>query len=366
MLRQSLKFLPGIRGFFTAVGAEIENVGTTSQLAVKNGARITVVMPVYNAAPFLEQSLEPLLGMIERSEIFELIVVDDHSTDDSAKVAKRLGARVLSTEGRSGPGAARNLAASHAAGDILWFVDADVIVHADAASKIAKDFSDPTTAAVFGSYDDRPPARNFLSQYKNLIHRYYHQHGKREASTFWAGCGAIRKAQFLEARGFDTERYNRPSIEDIELGYRLRANGHRILLNPSVQGTHLKHWSFFNLIHTEVIRRAIPWSRLMLQESGLIDDLNVSISERLRAVLAGLLALACIAAITGLVAWWVPVIFLLAVVAGNWQLTCFFYQRRGALFTVGALLFHQLYYLYSAAAYAWAWLGHQASRLVRS
>ena len=61
----------------------------------------------------------------------------------------------------------------------------------------------------------------FLSQYKNLVHHFYHHRGKREASTFWSGCGAVRKQAFLDAGGFDVERYTRPSIEDIELGYRL-------------------------------------------------------------------------------------------------------------------------------------------------
>ena len=323
-------------------------------------------MPVYNAARFLEQCLSPLLGMMARSEIAELIVVDDNSTDNSVEVATVLGARVLRTKGRLGPGAARNLGASHAAGDILWFVDADVIVHADAALKIIEDFSDLTVAAVFGSYDDRPPARNFLSQYKNLVHRYYHQRGKREASTFWAGCGAVRRAQFLEAEGFDTRRYNRPSIEDIELGYRLRESGKRILLNPTVQGTHLKQWTFFTLIHTEVACRAIPWARLMMEKSGLTNDLNVSVGERWRAVLAGLFVLFCIAAFTRLVVWWVPVVGFFVVVAGNWQLARFFYQHKGMWFAFEALLFHQLYYLYSTAAYLWTWLDYQVLRSIRT
>jgi hypothetical protein len=70
---------------------------------------------------------------------------------------------------------------------------------------------------VFGSYDDSPPAPAFTAQYKNLIHRYYHQRPRREASTFWAGCGAVRRSVFLGLEGFDVERYRVPSIEDIEL-----------------------------------------------------------------------------------------------------------------------------------------------------
>lgn len=334
-------------------------------VSAAKGSGISVIMPVYNGARFLAQTLDPLLRMVKRNEVLEVIVVDDNSTDQSAELARKSGVRLLRTEGRSGPGAARNLAAPQALGDILWFVDSDVIVHDDAASRIIKHMSDSTVAAVFGSYDDRPRAQNFLSQYKNLVHRYYHQRGNQEASTFWAGCGAVRKARFLEAGGFDTQRYDRPSIEDIELGYRLRAGGHRILLSPAVQGTHLKHWTFFSLLHTEIFRRAIPWSLLMLQQSGLINDLNVSVGERLRAVLAGIFVVACLTAVFGLVSWWVPAAVLLAVIAGNWRLARYFVQHKGILFAIGAVLFHQLYYLYSAGAYLWAWMGHRLSLTFR-
>ena len=322
-------------------------------------------MPVFNGSGFLEQSLRPLIEMLGRKEILEVIVVDDGSTDGSAKMAERLGARTLHTGGRLGPGAARNLAAEEAAGDIVWFVDADVIVHPDAADRICEDFSEPTVSAVFGSYDDRPTAENFLSQYKNLVHRFYHQHGKSDASTFWAGCGAVRTDHFREAGGFDTRRYTRPSIEDIEFGYRLCASGKRVLLNPSVQGTHLKHWTLFSLVHTDIVRRAIPWSRLMLENSGFIDDLNVSVGERLRAVLAGLFAFTCIAALLNLIDWWLFAGTLIAVFACNWKLARYFQRRKGTMFAVAAVLFHQIYYLYSSAAYVWAWFGHHFSRLLR-
>ena len=57
-----------------------------------------------------------------------------------------------------------------------------------------------------------------VSQYRNLLHHFVHQHGHAEASTFWAGCGAIRRAAFDAVGGFDAARFPRPSIEDIELG----------------------------------------------------------------------------------------------------------------------------------------------------
>src|SRR5262245_102806 len=206
--------------------------------------RISVIMPAHNAAHYMEKSFPPLMKMLLDGALTEVIVVDDCSTESSTtELARRHGARTIRTWRNSGPGAARNLAAKEALGDILWFVDADVIAHKDGPERIRHALTDPTVIAVFGSYDDEPPAPGFAAQYKNLTHHFYHQRANREASTFWAGCGAVRRSVFLDLNGFDVERYQRPSIEDIELAYRIRAAGGRIVLDPRFYGTHLKAWT---------------------------------------------------------------------------------------------------------------------------
>lgn len=320
------------------------------------GQDIDIIMPVYNGAEFIVKSLPPLLAMKQRGEVREVIVVDDSSVDSSAKIAEELGARVISTGGRLGPGAARNQAAAVAKGGLLWFVDSDVIVHDDAVEHLLSGFSNDSVVAVFGSYDDQPAAQNFLSQYKNLVHHHYHNRGRAEASTFWAGCGAVRKKAFLDVGGFDVDTYKRPSIEDIDLGYRLIKAGGQIRLVASVKSSHLKVWRLFNLIHTEVFCRAIPWSRLMLTRGGLVNDLNVSATERLKAMLAGLLLLALAASVTGILSWWIVWVLMVLALVANKDLFLLFNRRKGLLFALGGVAFHQLYYLYSGIAFVYSWL----------
>jgi glycosyltransferase involved in cell wall biosynthesis len=327
-----------------------------SENAASSPLAVSVIMPVYNGEHVLRASLAPLAAMRRSGEIAEIIVVDDGSTDASAAVAREFGASVLTSGGRLGPGGARNAAAPGALGDILWFVDADVVVHDDAAGALATAFESTGAAAVFGSYDDRPSGENFLSQYKNLVHHFYHHGGRGEADTFWAGCGAIRKEVFLASGGFDAKTYPYPSIEDIELGYRLRDRGCRIVLAPEIQGTHLKIWRLGNLLHTDTMRRALPWSRLIHSRSRLPDALNVGVGERIKAALAAALVVATALAASRLAPLWAPLALLFAVAIANARLFDFFRRARGPLFAIGAVAFHQFYYLYSSAVYVGCWL----------
>ncbi len=141
---------------------------------------ISVVIPAYNAAHYLPLVLPPLLNMLYDGEICEVLVVDDQSTDDTVAVAREMGATVVINPVNGGPGVARNLAAQHAKGDILW----DVIAWPGGAEHILPAFDDPEIVAVFGSYDETPSGQTWISKYKNLTHRYYHQRGNEEATTF--------------------------------------------------------------------------------------------------------------------------------------------------------------------------------------
>src|SRR5262249_38107054 len=157
---------------------------------------------------------------------------------------------------------------------------------------------------------------------------FVHQQGSADAGTFWTGCGAVRRQAFESLGGFDPRQ---PSMEDIELGYRLRAQGHRILLDKDLFVKHLKVWRFLGMLRTDILGRAVPWSRLLLQRKQMTDDLNLSRHHRASALLAGLtvplLLLApleprLLVALAGALA---------AIVALNHDLYAFFVRKRGSL-----------------------------------
>jgi len=185
---------------------KLQNGGDVRVIPADTASRsICVIVPAFNAALHLKRVLKPLMEMLEASDVQEVIVVDDCSHDTTAKIAREIGANILTTPQNGGPSVARNLAAKSTDKSILWFVDADVIVWPDGAGKIRAAFSEPGVKAVFGSYDEAQDGTPWFSRYKNLTHRFYHQNARREASTFWAGCGAVDAELFRDIGGFDVE-----------------------------------------------------------------------------------------------------------------------------------------------------------------
>jgi hypothetical protein len=214
---------------------------------------------------------------------------------------------------------------------------------------------------MFGLYDDQPASKTFVSQFKNLMHHYVHQSSSEVASTFWAGCGAIRKSAFLDLGGFDEVTYTTPSIEDIALGFRLIEQGHQIRLDKRLQAKHLKHWTIPGLLRSDIFARAVPWTKLILSSGHVPRALNLSYSARISSALVGLLAIlfavmpfavhaASLRAFVSLVP--VAVAISLALLLINANLYLFFRRKRGLWFAAGSVLAHWAYCLYSGITFA--------------
>jgi len=125
-----------------------------------------------------------------------------------------------------------------------------------------------------------------------MLHHYVHQRSGGEAGSFWAGIGASRAADFRDAGMFDEVRYRKPQIEDVELGYRLRQRGKRILLDPTIRGTHLKAWTLGGIFRTDLTQRGIPWVRLLLENGpgAAANGPSLGVKDIVSVALVGLAA----------------------------------------------------------------------------
>ncbi|BAY86987.1 family 2 glycosyl transferase [Calothrix parasitica NIES-267] len=319
-------------------------------MLIPDQVSISVIIPVHNGG----DSFRKCLSSLTKSEIApdEVIVVSDADTDGSWLVAQEFGYRLIRMAVNGGPAKARNLGASVATGDIVYFIDADVVISPDAIGQVKKAFeSDSELAALIGSYDDQPGASNFLSQYKNLFHHYTHQVANEEAFTFWGACGAIRREIFLSVGGFD-ESYRRPSIEDIELGYRIRGAGYKIKLLKNLHVKHLKYWGVVSLLKAEIFYRALPWTDLILRQRQLDNDLNLGLSNRLSVISVYGIFTTLILSF-----WWSGFLAMAAVLSLimlwlNFAVYRFFYAKRGLGFALRVIPWHWFYYFYGGLAFA--------------
>ena len=125
---------------------------------------ISVIVPAFNAAETF--GIGPVSAAFLASDYanFEVIVVDDHSTDDTRAVARSLPCKLIERPVNEGAAGARNLGAAAASGSILFFVDADISIQPDSLRRIVTLLDEhPELAAVFGSYQAETPPADFFS-----------------------------------------------------------------------------------------------------------------------------------------------------------------------------------------------------------
>lgn len=214
----------------------------TKVIILKKAIEISVVIPAYNAETTLDSCLDSLKK--QTVEPFQVILVDDCSTDRTASIASEAGFEIVSFSSRGGPAIARNAGADKAEGDIILFLDADVIIPPDLIERIIDCFnSDSSTVAVQTLYSPCCPAEDMVSRYQNFY--YYHALARikeNSTATFATWCAAILRNTFIETGGFNTN-IPEPTVEDEELGYEIADRGQKIALAKDLQVTHLASYT---------------------------------------------------------------------------------------------------------------------------
>lgn len=219
---------------------------------------ISVVIPVHNAAHTLDECLQALC--LSEYADYEIIVVDDASTDETVLVARQYPCRVISLPENVGAARAKNLGVKEAEGGIILFTDADIVLPPDTLRIVAEHFQDRSVAGVVGLLAEKLRYSNFSSHFKNLWMHYTYRRlaASREAEqgvgVFLTSIAAIRKEIFEQMGGFDPNYRGASVTEDIEFGQRLLSAGHKIRLDGRLTVEHLKCYSFQGLIRTDFER----------------------------------------------------------------------------------------------------------------
>ncbi len=310
---------------------------------IENRSKVSIIIPTFNC----EKTIGLCLQSVFQSEYddFEVIVADDGSIDGTVDLLNEWDCQTIRLKTNQGPAVARNRGAQNVSGSLLFFLDADITIEPDTIGLIHQAFQDrPDVSAFFCSYQKDTPVASFYSKYKNLLHHYTHQNSLEEAATFCGGYGAIKKDIFLEFKGFDPAyRF----LEDIELGYRLHQDNHHILLKKDIQLTHLKHYSFWGLVKSDVLGRAKPWTEMMLAKRIFKNDLNTHTENVFSVPIAFLI----LAGIPLPFIWpfttWILFILTLCFLVLNRRFFLFILRVKGIVFLIKSIVFNWFSYLYS-------------------
>ena len=321
---------------------------------------ISVIIPAYNASETLGICLRSVFASDYPD--FEVIVVDDHSTDDTRTIARSTPCKLIERDVNGGAAAARNTGAANATAPILFFLDADIAIEPSALQRVAKVLGErPDLTGLFGSYRDETPAANFFSQYKNLLHHYTHQISSPVAKTFASGFGAVRTEAFKSLGGFDPgQRF----LEDIELGYRMHQAGYHVLLDRELQFTHYKRYTLASLVRSDFFGRAVPWTRLMLEKRVFQNDLNTRINN----IVSVPVSLTIFAAPLTVRFPWFSLLVAISIViflALNHDFLMFLLRKKGLRFAIGGALMTWFAYLYSGLGVLVGLAGYVRSRDTR-
>jgi len=247
-----------------------------------NKVNISIVIPVFNRIHLLKKCLTHLFHCIdhENHKDVEVIIVDDYSTDNIKCLIDQLPVRFYRMKKKSGPAITRNFGIYKAKGDIVLFIDSDVLLQRDALTRIKNSFkTNKNISAVQGNYSKHPYYLNFATKYKNsLLHHNFSKYNKKFGYGIATFCVAIRKNILVELGGFN-EGINHVSYEDEELGMRMYAKGKDIIFDSSIQVQHLKKFTLTKLLMYD-FKNGFDQTKLILKMKSM--KINKVLGSHLR------------------------------------------------------------------------------------
>ncbi|MHB8132796.1 MAG: sugar transferase [Anaerolineaceae bacterium] len=254
----------------------------------------SVIIPAKNSAKSLPACLQSLLHQdgFQFGENYEVVVVDDGSSDETAFIGEQFGVRVI-RQANSGPAAARNCGAKAAQSELLLFTDSDCIPQSNWCLEMSKPFKDPEVMGVKGAYlcQEHNQVARFVQQ--EFEYKYMGMAKLPQIDFIDTYSAAYRKFIFLENNGFD-ENFPIPSVEDQELSFRISRKGYKLVFQPTARVYHSHDADF-----SEYARRKWGigyWKAFMLRwlPEKALSDTYTPASQRWQIVILAVFLLSLI------------------------------------------------------------------------
>jgi glycosyltransferase involved in cell wall biosynthesis len=306
---------------------------------------ISIVIPTHNGAATIGRCLAAALA--SDYPRFEVVVVDDGSTDGSAAIIEAFPVKLLRTAARGGVSRARNAGAAASSGELLFFIDADCLLPPDALSVAHASYGAGGDRILGGTYTPRPYDADFFSWFQSVF--VHHFETKRAPPDYVAAHAMVIDAGlFRRSGGFAEGSFIgfAASVEDVELSHRLRRAGCELVMDPRLRVQHIFRFSLRRSLRNAVTK-ASYWTTYSLANRDVLADSGTASRELKTNVVAG--ALQALLAGSSLVAGsaWPLVLALSLLVVNlhvNRRLVVAWYAARGLPFAALALLYYTTLY----------------------
>ncbi|WP_456474773.1 glycosyltransferase family 2 protein [Candidatus Pyrohabitans sp.] len=310
---------------------------------------ISVVIPNRNGSATLDACLRSVFASDYSN--FEVIIVDDASTDASVEIIKRYPCRLIKLERQLGPSVARNLGAEKSKGEVLLFIDADCVLARDTLKLVNRAMSNGAHV-IGGTYTKIPPfSQGFFSIFQSVYVNYC-ETKHEEADYLATHCLAIDARLFRQSGGFirNSLMGHTTSVEDVEFSHRLKRSGYALRVDPGIEVGHIFNFNLFKSLKNAA-RKSMYWTLYSLRNRDIFADSGAASAElkvnvaMFFATLAMLLSWALFG--TPLALALLPQLFNLYI---SRNLIRSFYNAKGLGFAIAATAYFVLLYPIAVAA----------------
>lgn len=316
---------------------------------------ISIVLPNHNGADKIAKSLEAAFS--SDYPLFEVVVVDDFSSDDSVEIIKRFPCKLIQLEEHSAVSKARNRGARASSGELLFFTDNDCLLQKDALTLANKTYMGKKGHVIGGTYTRLPYDQDFFSVFQSIFINYFET--KKREPDYIAGHAMIIDAElFRKSGGFMGNYFSgvTAGVEDVEFCHRLRRAGHILHMNPEIQVQHVFNFSFLKSLRNAG-NKSRCWTIYSLMNKDLFRDSGAA-SEELKINVVIFFASMClffVYLITG-TSWSIAVIPFLFLVNlyFNKGLFLAFFRTKGLGFLIFAVAYYTMVYPIAVGAGALA------------
>ncbi|MBI4825470.1 MAG: glycosyltransferase [Nitrospirae bacterium] len=303
---------------------------------------ISIVIPNYNMAGTIGICLEAAFA--SQCDDFEVIVVDDNSSDNSVDIIKKFPCRIICLNENAGASKARNIGAQNSLGDIIFFTDADCLLQKMTLSAASRALSKEGDVVLGGTYTVEPFDKDFFSRFQSVFINYSETKNTVAPDYIATHAMAMHSQTFRESGGFPEDFL--PMLEDVEFSHRMKRSGKRLVMDPDIKVQHVFNFSFYRSVKN-AFKKSRYWIMYSLANKDLAADSGCASSELKFNVLsffAVLLLLASWAAFqTQLSLSLIPFILILNIISSR-RLILAFYKAGGAKFAILSLLYWMTIY----------------------